>query len=138
MWSLVDSGSSTHAVNAKQIFPNAPVEPPPKGHQGFKVANGGRIEHKGFVTTTVKMQEGDERVVKWKNTDVDFPILSTHELARNGHKLDYDEDEGHIINKTTGHTNKFMHAKGVDSTLMHFPKRLFHANASGAGFVWPA
>ena len=34
MWSLVDSGSSTHAMHAQQIIPNAPVEPPPKGRQG--------------------------------------------------------------------------------------------------------
>ena len=38
-------------------------------------------------------QRGKDKTINWKHADVAMPILSTHELARNGHKLEYDEDE---------------------------------------------
>ena len=57
--------------------------------------------------------EGEDRTIRWKNAKVAMPILSTHELARNGSKLEYDEDEGEIRNKETGATPKFYQAAGV-------------------------
>ena len=42
-----------------------------------------------------------------------MPTLSTHELARHGHTLEYDEDDGVIRNKATGNTTGFIVAAGV-------------------------
>ena len=115
-------------------FPGAKVEEPPKGHKGFACADGTRIPHKGLVTTPARMCEGQRRTITWKNTDVDFPILSTHELSRNGSRLAYDEDEGFIIDKTNGAQNKFiqtastyvckMVSPGIFATLT-LPNRVF-------------
>ena len=48
-----------------------------------------------------------------ENAKVAMPILSTHELARHGAKLEYDEDEGVIRNKQTGRTTQFYQHAGV-------------------------
>ena len=57
--------------------------------------------------------EGEDRTIRWKHAKVAMPILSTHELARSGSNLEYDEDEGEIRNKETGATTKFYQAAGV-------------------------
>ena len=44
---------------------------------------------------------------------VALPILSTHELARNGARLEYDEKEGFIRNKATNKTTRFIQHAGV-------------------------
>ena len=64
VWALIDSGSSVHIVNAKKIFPGASNEPPPAGHKGFEVANGQRLQHQGYVSTTVRTVEGDVRTIR--------------------------------------------------------------------------
>ena len=112
VWALVDSGSSVHIVNAAKVFPGAKVQPPPKGHKGFTGAGGELIKHKGFVSTNVVTAEGDTRSVVWKNGDVEMPILSTNELARNGSKLEYDEHDGVIRNKRTGKETDLYAAEG--------------------------
>ena len=113
VWALVDSGSSVHVVNASKIFPKATIAPPPKGHKGFTGAGGHRILHKGTVQTVVQTQEGKDRRISWKHADVEMPILSTHELARNGSRLEYDELDGVIRNKATGDETKFYQTGGV-------------------------
>ena len=100
-------------MNASKVFPGAARLPPPKGHPGFTVADGKRIPHGGFVKTHVRTAEGKDKIINWKHADVAVQILSTHELARNGHKLEYDEDEGTITNKTTGEVTKFVQRNGV-------------------------
>ena len=52
-----------------------------------------------------------------------MPILSTHELARNNHKLEYDEDKGLIRNKTTGETTSFVQRAGVYFIQLFVPKQ---------------
>ena len=113
VWALVDSGSSVHVVDASQVFPKSKVLPPPKGHKGFTVADGTKVEHGGFVHTNIRTVEGENKTIRWKNAKVAMPILSTHELARNGSKLEYDEDHGIIHNKATGATTKFYQAAEV-------------------------
>ena len=61
VWALVDSGSPVHIVDAKQVFPNATVQPPPPNHRGFQGAGEELIKHEGFVTTTVRTREGGEQ-----------------------------------------------------------------------------
>ena len=100
-------------VDAEKFFPGAKVTPPPPGHKGWAGAEGSRIPHKGFVTTEVKTREQQHRTINWKNGNVDLPILSTHELARNGNRLEYDEDDGVIRNKKTNETTGFMSSAGV-------------------------
>ena len=51
-----------------------------------------------------------------------MPILSTHELARHGHRIVYDENEGYIINKTTGDVTKFIQQHGVYFLQLFVPK----------------
>ena len=50
-----------------------------------------------------------------------MPILSTHELARNGHRIVYDEHEGYIINKQTGEITNFVQANGVQFLQLLVP-----------------
>ena len=57
-----------------------------------------------------------------ENASVAMPILSTHELARNGHKVIYDEHEGYIVNKATGDTTKFLQHSGVYFLQLLVPK----------------
>ena len=95
------------------MFPKSKVFPPPKGHKGFEVASGQRISHDGFVYTDVKTAEGEDRTIRWKNAKVAMPILSTHEIARNGSRLEYDEDFGFIHNKKSGTSTKFWQINGV-------------------------
>ena len=113
IWSLVDSGSSVNVVDATKLFPKSKVHPPPPGHKGFTVANGVRIPHRGFVHTEIQTVEGEKYVVRWKNAAVSMPILSTHAMARNTKRLEYDEDEGIIRDKLTGKTTKFYQAGSV-------------------------
>ena len=89
------------------------MEPPSPGHRGWAGANGSRIPHLGVVKTHVRTREGEDKIVHYKNAKVDLPILSTHQLARNGHRLEYDEDDGVIRNKSTGRTTGFMACAGV-------------------------
>ena len=122
VWALVDSGSSVHVVDAKKTFPGLKIDAPPSGHQGFNVANGVRIPHNGFVQTQARTAEGHEYNIRWRNSDVAMPILSTHELARNKNTLEYDEDEGWIKNKITGDKTHFIQREGVYFVKLMFPK----------------
>ena len=61
----------------------------------------------------MKTREGEDRIIVWENAKVAMPILSTHELARNGKQVLYDEDHGVIIDKKTGKTSKVIAAAGV-------------------------
>ena len=114
VWALVDSGSAVHAVDAKKTFPTQNIDPPPPRHRGFAVADGTRIPHGGFVTTDVVTQEGQRKPITWKNASVSMPILSTHDLARNGYRLAFEENGGQIINRKTGETTDFVQRDGVD------------------------
>ena len=53
IWALVASSSSVHAIDADKLLPNAPKKAPPKGHKGFRAANGETIPHGGLVATDV-------------------------------------------------------------------------------------
>ena len=110
---LVDSGSSVHVVNAKTFFPNSSIIPPPRDHTGFTVADGSRIPHCGFVQTHVTTHDGENKTIRWNVANAALPIISTHELARNGTNLDYDEHDGPIINKETKHITNFDQTAGV-------------------------
>ena len=137
IWALVDSGSTVHAIDAEKLLPKAKRHPPPRGHSGFKAANGGRIPHRGFVDTVVKLQEGDIRTIRWSDTKVELPILSTQQLARNGSKLEYDETEGHVIDKQTGHRNRFIAAAGTYFIQLMVPKNLFPEDLNAEDFGRP-
>ena len=58
-------------------------------------------------------------------------ILSTHELARNGHTIVYDEDEGYIIHKEAGDTAKFFRHSGVYFLPPFVPKKTGANNMNG-------
>ena len=137
IWSLVDSGSSVHAINASKLLQHAPKLAAPKGHEGFKAANGTRIPHGGFVSTTVKFQEGNSRDIQWNNAQVDMPILSTKKLNKDGGRLIYDEDEGWIVNKRSGDANHFISAVGVYFCNLLLPKELLGAQPPSQGFRLP-
>ena len=66
-----------------------------------------------------------------ENACVAMPILSTHELARNGHKIVYDEDEGYIIHKQTGDVTKFIQHSGVYFLQLFVPKNTGADNSKG-------
>ena len=68
-----------------------------------------------------------------ENGNVDLPILSTHELARNGRRLEYDEDDGVIRNKGTGKTNGFIAAGGVYLIALLVPKSITGSQPVGFG-----
>ena len=104
------------------MFPGAKVHPPPKDHQGFEVADGKRLRHEGYVYTDVRTVEGKSGTVRWKNGKVAMPILSTHEIARNKCRLEYDENDGVIRNKDTGDTTKFVQAAGVYFVQLLVPR----------------
>ena len=89
------------------------MTPPPKNQPGFHGADSSRIPHLGTIDTDIQTVEGQSGTLRWKNAKVAMPILSTNELARNGHKLEYEEDHGYIINKKTGHRTNFIAAAGV-------------------------
>ena len=105
----------------------------PANHRGWAGANGSRIPHTGFVTTPCRTKEGDSKIITWKNADVDLPILSTHELAKNGHCLEYDEDAGVIRNKTTGKTNGFISQGDVYWIALLVPKSIAGNKPQGFG-----
>ena len=134
VWALVDSGSSVHVVNALKSFPGSHIEAPPRGAKGFVMANGDRVAHGGFVTVPCKTQEGQTKTIKWKHADVAMPILSTHELSRNNHRVEYEEDYGIIRNKITGSETKFISAGGVYFIKLLVPKMIAGRNR-GEGFV---
>ena len=79
----------------------------------MQVPTAAGLPTKGFVSTEIQTREGDHTIINWKNADVDLPILSTHELAKNGHRLEYDELDGVIRNKATGKTTGFYAGHGV-------------------------
>ena len=110
----------------RHTFPGSTVLPPPADHKGFVVADGSRIPHRGFVTTHVKTAEGQQQQITWKHADVDIPILSTRELARNGHRLEYDEDSGLVRNKATNETTAFVQRAGVYLMQLMVPKSIAH------------
>jgi hypothetical protein len=136
IWALVDSGSSVHVVDAKKFFPNSSIIPPPRDHKGFTVADGSRIPHGGFVHTNVTTHEGENKTIRWKNAKVALPILSTHELARNGSKLEYGEDDGAIINTEANKITKFYHTAGVYVVPLLVKKELL-PNGATADFGRP-
>ena len=51
-----------------------------------------------------------------------MPILSTKDLNREHGRLTFDEDEGWILNKTTGDSNQFISAAGVYACKMYLPR----------------
>ena len=102
IWALVDSGSSVHAINADKILPNARKQAPPKGHKGFRAANGQIIPHGGIVSAEVKFEEGNTTKLEWNNANVEMPILSTKKLNRDGGRTIFDDEEGWILNKHRG------------------------------------
>ena len=59
-----------------------------------------------------------------EHANVAMPILSTHELARNNHRLEYDEHEGLIRHKPTGRTNKIIQRAGVYFIQLFVPKHV--------------
>ena len=65
------------------------------------------------------------------------PGLSTHEPAKNGSTLAYDETEGHAINKETGHRNRFIAAAGTYFMQLVLPKNVFAADLNIKDFGRP-
>ena len=51
-----------------------------------------------------------------------MPIISTHELGRNKHKLKYGEHDGLIRNLVTGEETKFIQRAGVYFIKLFFKK----------------
>ena len=113
-----------HVVDADKLFPNAKVSPPPAGHKGFKGADGSSIPHKGFITTRVKTNGGANASITWKNAAVEMPILSTHELARQKTRLEYEEEDGWIVHKPTDMRTRFIQRQGVYFVKLFFQKAI--------------
>ena len=45
----------------------------------------------------VYTQEGNRKEIEWKNTDVEFPILSTKRMAKGGNLVGYGESGGVVL-----------------------------------------
>ena len=136
VWALVDSGSSVHAVNVPKVFPGARLEAPPAGARGFTCANGSTIPNKGTAVVPFRTDEGLKSAIQWKNADVELPILSTHELARNGRKLLYGEDGGDILHPDGKPNTHFVAAHDVYFMNMFVPQTYVQNKAPGLVCVW--
>ena len=122
VWALVDSGSSVHVVDVAKVFPGAHVDKPPEDHKGFTCAGGTTIPHKGTTVVPFKSTEGNSAAVKWKNAEVAMPILSTHELARNGRSVEYQELGGKVKDPKNNASMNFIMAHDVYFMKMLIPK----------------
>ena len=71
--------------------------------------------------------------IRWRNSEVAMHILSTHELARNQNTLEYDEDEGWIKNKRTGHKTHFIQREGVYFVKLMVPESIANPDAADFG-----
>ena len=121
----------------KQVFPNPAREPPPPGHKGFKAANGSRIPIGGFLQTEARLAEGNSKTIRWKHVDAEMPILPTNELSQNNRKVIYDEDEGEVVNTTTGNINTSIQTNGVCFLPLYVPKQMVHSEAADMSFQRP-
>ena len=66
-----------------------------------------------------------------------MPILSTHELSRNHHRIEYEEDGGIIRNKATGEETPFIQRAGVYFVKLFFPKELVSEHNKASDFARP-
>ena len=133
VWALLDSGSSVHVVNASKVFPGAKINKPDRAAKGFTVANGKHVPDLGTLTTPVQLPDGSKRQVMWKNAEVELPILSTHEIARNNKSLTYFEDHGFIDDLKTGHRVEFIQAGGVYFVMLLVPKNITNGPDTAGG-----
>ena len=89
----------------------------------FKVANGTTIPEKGTIVTPMLTQEKQSFDIRWKHADVEIPMLSTREIAKNNKSITYNEDDGVITHIPTGQQTKFISAASVHFIKLYVPKR---------------
>ena len=77
---------------------------------------------RGVVYTNVKTNEGETRTARWRNGKVALPILSTHEPARDGSTLEYDERGGVIRDKGARETTTFILTNCVYFVRLRVPE----------------
>ena len=142
--SLVDSGSSVHAVNVEKVFAGAKIQKAPNSAKPFKVANGGTVPNLGSAAIQARTAEGNNLTMNWKHAPVDMPILSTKLLTHGGKALWYHETGGSIVDPNACSKSDFIEAGGVYLLKLLVPKSLTqkgHPPPSGpppqSGFVWP-
>lgn len=122
VWASDDSGSSVHAVHSAKTFPGARTEALPKGAEPFTCANRSKIPNTGTAVVPFRTQEGMKSATLWDRAEVEMPILSTQELARNKRNVVYEEHGGDSIHPDGGPHTHVVAAHDVCSMKMLVPK----------------
>ena len=128
---MVDSGSFTHAINAKQDLPLHTVVPlPPDAPcQDAESACGGVMKQFGKVKTHGTV-DGHSLNVKWTAMDVKVPILSVRKLVRDNHNVKFNKHGGYIVNLATRERIPFFAFQGVYYLKMKFSPPENHVPSS--------
>ena len=111
---MIDTGSFTHAINARKQLPRHSVEAVDEEMRGkvAETACGGILKVLGSVT--VHAMVGDMPVnVRFNDMDVQCAILSVRRLCMDGHDVYLNYDGGYIENIESGKRIPFFEMDGV-------------------------
>ena len=84
-----------------------------QGTKGLQLPMAAELHTGVSSQQTSEPRKGNPEPSVGKNADVAMPILSTHELAKTGHTVEYDEDHGFIKDKQTCRTTNVIQQSGV-------------------------
>ena len=111
---IMDTGSFTHALNARELLPDHQIEEVDDEMKGkvAETACGGILKVLGSVT--VHGMAGDKSVqIRFNDMDVQCPILSVRRLCTDGHDVYLNKAGGYIENLVNGQRIPFFEHQGV-------------------------
>ena len=133
VWSLADTGSAVHVADAAKHFPGAKVRKSQAQTKGVKYesACGGKLANKGEFDIKWRAPDGKERVTTFQNAEVGLPIFSVSHVARDKHRVVFEDDGGHVVHKPTGSRFDFIISSGVCFIKMRVPRSVIEDTPVG-------
>ena len=116
---MIDTGSFTHAINARKQLPAHTVEAVDEEMRGkvAETACGGILKVLGSVTVSATVDDTPV-CVRFNDMDVQCPILSVRRLCMDGHDVYLNYDGGYIENLESGKRIPFFEMDGVYCTKL--------------------
>ena len=121
---IVDSGASISCASgelAPEVVP-VPSEGSKRGQSFTAAGKGGKpLVNEGEKTVQAYTDQGRMVSTKWQVVDVSRPLMSVHQICKNGNIVVFGEEGGYIMNLADGATTCFGVEDNVYVMNLHIP-----------------
>ena len=97
----------------------------------YESACGGEIENRGEFDIKWRATDDRMRVTTFQNARVGMPIFSVSNIAKDKHRVVFEDDGGHVLHEPSGYRIDFIIPSGVYFIKMLVPRSMVKGTTFG-------